>query len=109
MARYFTCPYLGGTVELNDEREEHILQKHVRVLSEGDDIIASTLESPDFIRRDARAPNTLLFTRWYDAWVGGKHAVVVVVSDPPQTERHWIVTAYIANRVPERDVVWRQS
>jgi len=77
MARSFPCPYLGGDVELTDEREAHIAQKHERVFAEGDALIARVLATPDVIRRDARTPETLLFTRWYDDLAGSKHAVVV--------------------------------
>ena len=77
MPSQFDCPYLGAQVELTDEREAHIAQKHERVFAEGDALIARVLATPDVIRRDARTPETLLFTRWYDDLAGSKHAVVV--------------------------------
>ena len=35
--------------------------------------------------------------------------VVVVVSDELATQRHWLITAYIARRLTEGDVEWTRS
>ena len=61
------------------------------------------------VRRSARFANARLFTRWYDDGRGGKHVVVVVVSDVGLPRRHWIVTAYIARKLAEGDIEWPTS
>ena len=105
MARLFYCSYLNRTVELTDEREAHIRLEHSELLPARMDAIAQTLGDPDAIRRSASFSNSRLFTRWYDDLAGGKHAVVVVVSD---VQRNWIVTAYIAKRL-RGEIEWERS
>lgn len=109
MPQRFPCPFLGTDVELTDEREAHIRQKHSDVLGEGFDLIAQTLAAPDLIRGDAAAPNTLKFSRWYHVDSRGRNAVVIVVSDQGPPRRDWIVTAFVARRVPEGNVIWRRT
>ena len=109
MARSFDCPYLGAQVELTDEREAHVRQKHSDLLARGFDLITLALADPDLIRRDPQAPNTLKFSRWYDEGDRGRHAVVIVVRDQATAARNWVVTAFPARRIPEGDVIWRRS
>ena len=107
MARWFECPYLGGRVELTDEREAHIRDYHPEALTPGRDLIGRTLRDPDLIRRDQRDPaNTRLISRWYDQVRGGRHVVVSVVREPG---RDWVVTAFTAEWVEERDIEWTRS
>jgi hypothetical protein len=107
MATKFACPYLNTHVELTDEREAHIAGEHPEIDSAH---IAETLDQPDSVRRSARASNSRLFVRWYDDLVGGKYAVVVVVTDPPPSDRRWIVTAYPATKLSRRGAVeWEKS
>jgi hypothetical protein len=107
MARYFACPYLGGDVELTDEREAHIAELHTELLPGRLNAIAETLLEPDSVRRAARSVNTRLFTRWYDDLVGGKFAVVVVISDATP-RRNWIITAYVTRRL-RGEMEWERS
>jgi len=104
----FPCVYLRGNVELSSEREHHIAERHPDLLPEHRRCIADTVGDPDAVRWTARMPNAHLFTRWFDGLRGGKHVLVVVVSEtePP---RHWIVTAYIARKLAEGDVGWTRS
>ena len=69
----FGCPYLGGEVELTDERERHILERHCDLLPGHRDHIAETMEHSDFVRRSTRFPEARLFSRWYPEVRGGKH------------------------------------
>ena len=108
MTRY-PCPYLKGAVELTDERERHIAERHPDLLPEHRDRIAQTLAEPDQVRRSARFGNARSFSRWYTDVRQGKHVVVVVVSQPDPTERHWIITAYIARRLAEGEVEWKRG
>jgi uncharacterized protein YuzE len=79
----FPCPYLGGEVELSDERERHIEEHHPDLLPENKDRIRATLADPDQVRRSKRFGNARLFAKWYDDLFKGKHIVVVVVSENP--------------------------
>jgi hypothetical protein len=103
------CPYLGGTVELTDERRQHILSKHPDFLPEYFDQLAETLANPDEVRRDSRFPATRLFAHWFKSVKGGEFVVVAVVSDPPPQERHWIVTAYIARKLQQGAIEWKRN
>ena len=103
------CPYLGGMVELTDERRQHILSKHPDILPEHLAQLAETLASPNEVRRDSRFPATRLFVRWCESVKGGKFVVIAVVSDPPPQARHWIVTAYIARKLVQGAIEWKRS
>ena len=109
MMTRFLCPYLKGEVELSDERERHIAERHPDLLPEHRERIAETLSIPDQIRRSAWFSSAKLFSRWYNDLRGGKHVVVVVVSEPDPSSRHWIITAYIARKLAEGEVEWRRS
>lgn len=105
----FACPYLEGEVELTDERERHIRERHPELLPQYLDRIVGTLADPDEVRRSLRFGSARLLSRWYDDLRGGKHVVVVVVSEPAPKERHWIITAYIARRLAEGETEWIRS
>ena len=105
----FPCPYLHGEVELTDEREQHIADSHPDLLPEHRDLLAQALSDPDNVRRSRRFGNARLFSRRFDTVHGGKHVVVVVVSDAGANGRHWLITAYIARKLAEGDVEWTRS
>jgi hypothetical protein len=105
----FSCPYLRDEVDLTEEREEHIANRHPDLLPEHRHHIADTLAEPDLVRRSARLTNARLFSRWFDTIRGGKHVVVVVLSESVPAARHWIVTAYLARRLAEGEVEWQRS
>jgi hypothetical protein len=105
----FPCSYLQGEVELTEERERHIAERHPDLLPEYRQCVADTLAEPNTIYRSARFQNARLFARWFDTIRGGKHVVVVVVSDAAPARRHWIVTAYMARKLAEGEIEWKQS
>ena len=105
----FPCPYLKGEVKLSEERERHIAERHPDLLPEHRERIAETLADPDQIRRSVQFGNAKLFSRWYTDLRRGKYVVVVVVSESEPRERHWIITAYMARKLAEGDVVWRRD
>lgn len=104
----FPCPYLGATVELNEERERHIAECHPELLPAHRDLIAGVLADPDQVRTSSRLNNAKLLSRWYDSVSGGKHVVVVIVTDC-DANRRWIVTAYVTRRLAEAVVEWTRN
>ena len=100
----FPCPHLQSEVELSQERERHISERHPDLLPEHRDRISTTLADPDQIRRSKRFGGARLFSRWYPDLKGGKHVVVVVVSTG--ASRYWVITAYIARQLAEGEVEW---
>ena len=105
----FRCPYLKGDVDLTEERERHIAERHPDLLPKHREWISETLAAPDQVRRSLRFGSARLFSRWYTDLRAGKHVVVVVVSEPDPSDRHWIITAYIARKLAEGGVEWSRS
>jgi hypothetical protein len=102
------CQYLQNEVELSDEREQHIAERHPDLLPEHRDLIAMSLADPDQIRRSKRFGSARLFSKWYADLKGGKHVVVVVVS-AGDAGRHWVITAYITRSLAAGEIEWAQS
>ncbi|WP_008308264.1 hypothetical protein [Leptolyngbya sp. PCC 6406] len=94
----FPCPYLGGEVELTDERAQHIIKTHPGTLPDYINEMAATLANPDEVRRSRRDPNALLFSKWFETIRTGRYLVVVTVSEPDQS-RHWVITTYTARKL----------
>ncbi|MBI1955364.1 MAG: hypothetical protein HYS38_03125 [Acidobacteria bacterium] len=109
MTASFPCPYLNAEVKLTEEREKHIAEHHPELLPAHRNQITTTLADPDLIRRSIRLGRARLFSRWYTELGGGKHLVVVVVSDPVAGGRHWIITAYFARKLAEGEIEWSRS
>ena len=107
---YFQCHYLNSTVELTDERERHITERHPDLLPEYRERLVDVLVDPDQIRLSTRFENARLFSRWFDDLHGGKYVVVVVVSDiKANHSRHWIITAYMTRNLVEGEVQWQRN
>ena len=105
----FSCPLLGGEVELTEERERHIAERHPELLPEHRGLIAETLADPDQMRLSGRMSGARMFSRWYNDLRGGKYVVVVVVSEAARGVRHWIITAYVARKLVGGEVEWHRS
>lgn len=105
----FPCPYLKGEVELTEERERHIGERHPDLLPQHRARMAETLSDPDQVRRSARFAGARLFSRWYNDQERGKYVVVVVISQSEPRARHWIITAYLARKLAEGEVEWNRS
>ena len=69
----FSCPFLKAEVQLTDEREGHIEQRHPDLLPDHRDRIGQTLADPGQVRRTSRFVGGLLFSRWFDDLGGGKY------------------------------------
>jgi hypothetical protein len=109
MIRRFPCPYLNAEVELTEERERHITERHPDLLPEHRPHLAETLGAPDQVRTSARFGRAKLISRWYPEVRQGKHVVVVVVSERTLQERHWIITAYLASKLAQGGVEWQRA
>ena len=59
----FPCPYLKGEVELTEERERHIAERHPDLLPEHRARLAETLRDPDQVRKSIRFGSAKLFSR----------------------------------------------
>jgi hypothetical protein len=105
----FSCPYLNGEVELTDEREQHIAAQHPDLLPAHRAALADVLADPDSVRRSIRFGHARLFARWFDNIRGGKHVVIVAVTDAAPYNRHWIITAYIARKLSEGVIEWQKN
>jgi len=105
----FYCPYLKADVELTTERRQHIESKHPELLPEYRDYLGQTLTNPDEVRRDARFPDTRIFTRWFDQFLRGKYLAIVVVTDTQTDHRHWIVTAYVTRMLRQGEMEWKRN
>ena len=109
MIRQFPCPYLAGEVELTEERERHITERHPDLLPAHRQRIAETLAAPDQVRTSARFGSAKVLSRWYTDLRQGKYVVVVVVSEREPHERHWIITAYIARKLVQGETEWERD
>ena len=104
----FSCPYLAGEVELTEEREKHVGDRHPELLPKIHDRLRLALAEPHEVRRSARSASARLFSRWFDDIIGGKHVVVVVESEI-KPRRHWVVTAYVVSKLGQGVVEWTRS
>jgi len=69
----FSCPFLNADVELTEERELHIAERHPDLLPTHRDRIAETLSDPDQVRRSIRFESARLISKWYTDLYGGKY------------------------------------
>ena len=69
---HFQCSYLHSVVELTDERERYITERHPDLLPEHLTRLADVLTDPDQIRHSVRFTNARLFSRWFDNLRGGR-------------------------------------
>lgn len=106
--RIFECPYFKEFVELSEEREEHIIERHPGTLPEYEEQLAQTLLEPDWIRASARDPSTFLFSRWFEEIRTGRFLIVAIVRDE-SPQRLWIVTMYTARKISGGNTLWTKG
>jgi phage tail tube protein FII len=70
--------------------------------------ITTGCEKRDLVRRSARSVDARLFSHWFGEMMGGKHVVVVVVSEV-RARRHWVITAYLVGKLVPGDVEWKRN
>lgn len=109
MITYFPCPYLSDKVEFSSERERHIAENHPDLLPDYREYIEETLSDPDQVRASERFKNARLFSKWFHNIRGGKHIVVVVISETGPVSRYWIITAYIARKLTGGKIEWTRN
>lgn len=107
MAKTFFCSYLEVTVDLTDERENHIIDRHPGTLPDYQEQLAETLADPDLIRSSDHDEKALLFSKWFSTIRTGRFLIVVVVSQSAPS-RHWIVTTYTARKITGGIMVWKK-
>jgi hypothetical protein len=105
--KHFDCPYLRGRVELTDERELHITERHPELAGRVE-ILADVLANPDSVRLSPRFADARLFSLWLAELRGGKHLVVVVASESKR-DRRWIMTAYVTRKLTGGNIEWARS
>jgi len=105
----FFCPYLDSDVELTDERELHITERHPDLGRGYLQLIADTLLDPDEVRCDLRFGNTILLSRRYSNIRKGRYVVVAVVTDIVPQERNWIVTVYLTPKITQGEIIWTRN
>ena len=103
----FPCPYLKSEVELTEERERHIAERHPDAGAPGAGGGNPGRPGPSPEERSVRKRQVVL--AMVTDLQRGKHVMVVVVSELDPTERHWIITAYITRRLAEGEVEWRRN
>ena len=108
MLQSFPCPYLNTTIELTQERIQHITETHPGTLPDSLAALEATLADPDLIRASDRDSNALLFSKWFETIRTGRYLVVVVVNQT-EPQRHWIVTIYTARRVKGVQILWQKN
>jgi hypothetical protein len=108
MLHSFSCPYLNVSIELTEERYQHILETHPGTLPDYLIQLADTLSDPDLIRSSDRDPNALLFSKWFETIRGGRYLVVVVIN-PTYPEHPWIITTYTARKITGGQAVWTKN
>ena len=105
---WLECPFLNGKIELSNERLAHILRRHPELAVGQPDTIAATLLDPDLVRIYLDEPLAHAFSKYYSGLLGGKHVVVVVITDS-ESLRHWVITAYAARRLSGGIVKWQKD
>lgn len=108
MSRIFHCPYLNTTVELTDEREQHITTAHPGTLPDYLMQLEQTLSDPEMVRCSDRDPNAIMFSRWFETIRTGRYLVIVVVYQAA-IHRHWIITTYTARKITGGTILWQKT
>ena len=75
---WFLCPYLGHSVELTEERREHIAERHPDILPEYESQLAEVIAAPDSIYKSQYDDKALIFSKWFDNIKTGRYLVAVV-------------------------------
>jgi hypothetical protein len=83
---WFLCPYLGHSVELTEERREHIAERHPDILPEYESQLAEAIAAPDSIYKSQYDDKALIFSKWFDNIKTGRYLVAVVVTPEVQNQ-----------------------
>jgi hypothetical protein len=94
----------GQIIELTAERWLHVLVEH-QELQAFEDLIPQTLQGPDEVAKSVHDPNVRLYYKLFPHLWHGKYLVVVVKCD----QRHFLLTAYITDKVKGGARLWRNA
>jgi hypothetical protein len=108
MSRRFHCPYLNTTIELTDEREQHITVFHPGTLPDYLAQLEQTRLDSELVRCRDRDPNAIIFSKWFETIRTGRYLIVVVV-DQAAIDRHWIITTYTARKITGGTILWQKT
>jgi hypothetical protein len=108
MPQSFSCPYLNTSVELTEERYQHILETHPGTLPDYLNQLADNLADPDLIRSSERDPDALLFSKWFETIRGGRYLIVVLIHST-QPAYTWIITTYTARKITGGQAIWTKN
>ena len=102
MPEYHPCPYLGGIVEITDERYRHVLENHSDFALDYWERAGETIRDPDLVARRQQDEGAVMIYRWYDDI--DKNVMVAVRTDPGG--RNWLVTAYMTRDIAGGELLW---
>jgi hypothetical protein len=74
---YFECPYLGGEVELTDERRQHIRRERGGLADETLGRLRAAIRDPDTVLSRRRDPSERLLARQEPGGVPGITVVII--------------------------------
>ncbi len=94
----------GNSIELTEERWNHIVKEHPEILS-FKDRIADVLKEPDYIKRSGRDADVLIYYKFYDDILEGKYLLVVVKKDI----RSFVLTGYITDAIKKGETLWEKK
>ena len=98
----FACSFFQSSVELTQERADHIATQHPDFFPKYAMRIPETLLEPDLVRQDPNRPDCKQFIKFY-AHLNTIVAVIVT------TERNFIGTAYNTSKVPQGGILWQKK
>ena len=102
MPEHHPCPYLGGIVEITDERYGHVLENHGDFALDYWERARETIRDPDLVVRRHQDEGAVMIYRWYDDI--DKNVMVAVRTDPGG--RNWLVTAYMTRDIARGELLW---
>jgi hypothetical protein len=83
-----------GEVELTDEREVHICERHPE-LRKHIDKFSEVLEDPDVVRSSRFDRKVLLFYKYFASIKAGKYLTIAV----KRNTRNFILTGYLTDKI----------
>jgi hypothetical protein len=96
--------FFEDTIELTDERWQHIIKEHPEVKPYKERIIEVLLK-PDYVKRSTRDSEVLLYYKFYGDIFLGKPMLVVV----KKGLRSFVLTCYITDVIKKGVTLWERK